>query len=169
MSKPKNANCFMSHVSSAPTLSERWPLYGVDGYSPLDYVPPHCKAGWNRRALRLHSGCFSPTARAKPFGNRSVNVYNGPEATDPDSVMCVRFPVCRDPKQSIRFRPRADIQAKTRYDRVWRQAALEEISAWGRERPWPKGIKRRISSPNAAAAAWRDRGRPGSVGTCGLP
>ena len=39
------------------------------------------------------------------FGSRSVNGGNGAEATDQDFVVCVRFPVCGDQKQTVGFRP----------------------------------------------------------------
>jgi hypothetical protein len=39
------------------------------------------------------------------FGSRSVNGSNGAEATDQDFVVCVRFPVCGDQKQTVGFRP----------------------------------------------------------------
>ena len=39
------------------------------------------------------------------FGSRSVNGGNEAEATDQDFVVCVRFPVCGDQKQTVGFRP----------------------------------------------------------------
>src|SRR5580700_9373707 len=47
----------------------------------------------------------SAQGQVTSFGSRSVNGGNGAEATDQDFVVCVRFPVCGDQKQTVGFRP----------------------------------------------------------------
>jgi hypothetical protein len=48
---------------------------------------------------------MSVQGQVAPFGNRSADGSNGSEAIDPDLVVCVRFLVCRDLKQTVGFRP----------------------------------------------------------------
>jgi len=55
--------------------------------------------------LKLRNRPTSASGQVTPFGNCLVHGRNGAEAGDPDLVVCVRFLVCRDPEQTVCFRP----------------------------------------------------------------
>jgi hypothetical protein len=57
---------------------------------------------------------MSASGQVTSFGSRSVNGGNGAEAADQDFVVCVRFPVCGDQKQTVGFRPVSSVLRPSR-------------------------------------------------------
>jgi hypothetical protein len=70
----------------------------------INTAPASCPLSRGERPSPVAGG-ISEMGQVTSFGSRSVNGGNGAEATDQDFVVCVRFPVCGDQKQTVGFRP----------------------------------------------------------------